>query len=114
MSKPDFISQMVEDTITDTNFKASNVLSFEPPVNTYNLNVELHEEKKCYIVHNESKSIEIPINWGPFKNRISREFTIDQGEDRHMILSVLSIFFEKTITHAKFSIILPDEASKAA
>ena len=114
MSKSDFISQMVEDTIADTEPRENNILSFEAPKNICHLDLELNEKKKCYVLRDSDRCLEIPINWGPFKNRISREFTLGLGEDKHLILSMLSVFFDKPITNARFSINRSEELNKAA
>lgn len=105
MGKSDFISQMVEDTIADSeSSNSSTVLPFESPKNSPSFIVDYDDARKCYILQSEEGCIEVPKNWGPFNNRISNEFSLSVGEDKYLFLEILSVFSKKTITHAKFTI----------
>lgn len=114
MSKSDFISQMVEETIAPLENHETNVLSFENPALSHVFDLEYSEFKKCLILKNEGRVLEIPKNWGPFKNRISKEISISAGDDKYLLLSMLSIFFDTEISHAEFKIQIDQELNKAA
>lgn len=99
MKDRDIIAQMVQETIDNQN--TSNVLKFKSPEDTETFNVNFNEIKKCYTLTTDSKKLEIPMNWGPFKNRIATEFTLSIDEDDDKFISALSAFLDKPLYSIK-------------
>ncbi|MBD66866.1 MAG: hypothetical protein CME62_16810 [Halobacteriovoraceae bacterium] len=78
----------------------------------YNQNKEFTEilasynqTKKCYLLSYQNKTLEVPKNWGPFKNRISTEFELTSDNDHHHFLAVLSDYYQTEFKHLKFTLI---------
>lgn len=99
MKDGDFIAQMVQETIDSQ--QTSNVLKFKNPDDTETFDVHFDQSKKCYTLKTPSKTLEIPMNWGPFKNRIASEFTLSIDEDDDKFINVLSTFLEKPLYSIK-------------
>lgn len=95
MSSYDLIEQMVQETISNTSTQASGEchLSLLNSKKTCKLYASYNSTKLCYIISLDGNKIEIPKNWGPFKNRISTEFTISSREDEDKFFEVVSAFF---------------------
>lgn len=91
MKDNDFISQMLMETLEDTSFQKSDeftlIKSFDDAVE---LQVTKDEERECFCFTLKETPIEVPVNWGPFKNRISRDFTLSRSEDTDYFLDILS------------------------
>lgn len=114
MSKSDFISQMVEETIASQASHEDNVLSFKKPINSDTFELAYSDTRKCLILEHKGEFLEIPKNWGPFKNRFSREFSVSTSDDKYHFLSMLSIFVGSEISHAEFKIDYQQDSHKAA
>lgn len=97
MANKDLISQMVDDTIEQENCSVGNLLPFEIPTNTFTVEAFYDEKKQCFLITANGKSLEIPKNWGPFKNRIATEIVISKNDDNYLFLDVLSVFLGKRI-----------------
>lgn len=104
MNDNDLISKLVHETlefaenqqVDDVNFLQSNF---------FNIKAKYDYSKRCYIIQNHSLSlIEIPENWGAFKNRIATEFTITKNEDKFLFLDILSIHFDRKIENLRVSL----------
>ena len=104
MNDKDFISKMVHETLegaTSQNVEDVNFLQSS----FFEIKAKYDYHKKCYIIWNTTnEALEIPENWGPFKNRISTEFTITKAEDKFLFLDILSLHFEQNITNLKISL----------
>lgn len=108
MKENDFIGQMVQETIHSGEDK-SNILSFSQE-NSFELNALYDDVRKCYILSNKQEDIEIPENWGPFKNRISTEFIVSRFDDKDFFLDIISVFYGKELNSVK--ILLENTSSK--
>lgn len=88
MKDMDYISQMVQETLQSNKFQG--VEASEEPVE---IRVKRNVAKNCLVISNEKgQDLEIPENWGPFKNRIVHNFIVDSSDDPYDFLSVLSSF----------------------
>lgn len=99
----DLIFEMVSMTLDDAESRnSSNILPFAQPQNTIEFDYYLDEDRKCFVLDIRGLSIDIPMNWGPFKHRISHEFYIDHSEDTDHFLEIISDVYGETIEVAKF------------
>lgn len=103
MKDTDFIGQMVHETIESENPNKSSLLSFKPEVDG-EVWVGLDEVRKCYIIQHKQKSLEVPFNWGPFKNRISKEIILDIHEDTHHFIEVFNVYFQTNYQSMKLNL----------
>ncbi|MAX65349.1 MAG: hypothetical protein QF441_14615 [Bacteriovoracaceae bacterium] len=105
MAKKDFIQQMVKDTISfSQEYYSDNVLplSFK---GAFEISAFYDRKRKCYILHNESEVLEIPRNWGPFRNRVSIRFQLSKYDDKDNFVEILSLFFNKDLEHVQVNIL---------
>jgi len=108
----DFISKMVQETldgeqvdhVVDVNFLRSAHVEIMA-----NYDAKL----RCYVIRNEhNKVLQIPENWGPFKNRIATEFIVSRQDDNYLFLDILSEFCEQNIDNLKVCIEIRDDRVK--
>jgi hypothetical protein len=109
----DYISQMVEDTFEGVK-EESNVLEFklsetrEDSVEPEQLVFDFESfhgiydsERKCLVLHNSNKSVEVPVNWGQFRfydfTQDEMTVNIEKHEDVDLFLDVLSDFMNLNI-----------------
>lgn len=104
MSATDFISKMVEETLRKEQAQGEQVLPFHQP-DCFEVEAIYSAEKKCYMIEANNLSIEIPKNWGPFKNRIASEFILSTSDDKEMFLDVVSSFFNRKIDCLKIRLV---------
>lgn len=104
----DYISQMVEDTFEGVKEESSNVLEFKAREQASSIEPEqlafdfdtykgsFDPNRNCLILINEDKTIEVPVNWGPFKlydfTELNTIVSIEKHEDVDLFLDVLSDF----------------------
>ena len=100
MKESDLIGQMVQETIQNADDTEHNVLDFTHDVDRI-IYLQFDSVRLCHIIKNKKKTLEIPQNWGPFRNRISSEIHIDEFEDRHEFLAVLRQFFDANFKSVK-------------
>jgi hypothetical protein len=105
MANKDLISQMVDDTIEQENCSGGNLLPFEIPTNTFTVEAVYNDIKKCFMITANDKSLEIPKNWGPFKNRIATEIVISKNDDNYLFLNVFSVFLGQRIDLLKVDLV---------
>jgi len=103
MNNKDFIGQMVHETISSEQDDKSNLLSFTHE-NSFEIRALYNSKRRCYIIRNKRESVEIPENWGPFKNRISSEFYLSKFDDKDNFVEVISLFFKRELTSIKVSL----------
>lgn len=104
MSATDFISQMVEETLQKEQTEGDKVLPFHQP-DCFEIEAVYNPTKKCYSVSANNQIIEIPKNWGPFKNRIATEFILNTTDDKEHFLVVVSSFFARKIDCLKIRLV---------
>ena len=115
MANKDFISQMVEDTIEQDVCSGGDLLPFEMPTNTFTVEAVYNHRKQCFMIMANDKFLEIPKNWGPFKNRIATEFMISKRDDNYLFLEVISVFFGQKIDLLKIDLVNSEHSvSRAA
>ncbi len=100
MKEADFIGQMVQETIQTNDNDKSNLLSFSQE-NSFELCAFYDKKRFCYILHNHKEILEVPKDWGPFKNRISSEFIVSRFDDKDHFLDIISIFYKKDLNSIK-------------
>ena len=103
MSNKDFIGQMVQETISNEQDDKSNLLSFTHE-NSFEVKAFYDSKRYCYIIHNKREVVEIPENWGPFKNRVSSEFYLSKFDDKDNFVEVISLFFKRELVSIKVSL----------
>tara|TARA_Y100000590_G_C15421100_1_gene901437 strand:- start:395 stop:742 length:348 start_codon:yes stop_codon:yes gene_type:complete len=100
MKENDFIGQMVQETLSNSNYDS---YEFSHDADSLcEIRVKVDQARGCYLIWSEKEHLEIPKNWGPFKNRISGEFILSKKEDNEHFLDMLSVFFQQDISTAKF------------
>lgn len=104
MGANDFISLMVQETLDSEQSVGEKVLPYQSP-DCFEVEAIYNEAKKCYLICADNKFIEIPKNWGPFKNRISQEFILLKEDDHDLFLDIISTFFQKNIECMKIQLI---------
>lgn len=118
MDGKDFISKMVEETLGESLETEDNVLKFEQP-ECFELQAKYIANKQCFQIMAHGKTIEIPKNWGPFKNRIANEFILSPLDDKEHLIPVISAFLGKQLDCLKIQLLdsehnLDDYQGKAA
>lgn len=98
MGKTDFISQMVEETM------GAYDSSDKPTEELLSIDLEYSSYRKCYIYKGYGQNLEIPRNWGPFANRISKEFILNTADDPYKFLEILSVFLVQEVESVKINI----------
>lgn len=101
MGDQDFIGQMVQETISIEQDDKSNLLSFTHE-NSFEIRAFYDKTRFCYVIHNKKEIMEIPENWGPFKNRISKEFFLSKFDDKDNFIEIVSIFLDRKLDSIKF------------
>ena len=104
MSATDFISIMVEETLDQENDQGESILPFHQP-DCFEVEAVYNPRKKCFMICAHNKFIEIPKNWGPFKNRVAKEFILSRSDDKEDFLTVASLFFNRQIECLKVQLI---------
>jgi len=104
MSTTDFISQMVEETLDRETDHGESILPFHQP-DCFEVEAIYNPRKQCFMICAHNKFIEIPKNWGPFKNRIAKEFILSPNDDKEDFLAVASLFFNRQIECLKVQLI---------
>lgn len=104
MSNTDFIAKMVEETLGQENDHSDDVLPFYKP-DCFEIEAIYNPEKQCFLICAQGKSIEIPKNWGPFKNRIAKEFILSRGDDKEHFLDMVSLFYNHQIECLKVQLV---------
>ena len=107
MKSDDFIGQMVHETISTENEVHQDVLSFRS-IDYFKLNVFYDKKRMCFVIRSEKKIIEVPKNWGPFKNRIASEFYISEFDDTEGFIPIISEFFNQEIRTLKIVLENPE------
>ncbi len=102
MDDKNLIDLMVQETIQGE--APSNVIPFQNE-NTFQISAIYQPERKCYQISKKNEVLEIPKNWGPFRNRISQSFTLTPFEDSDDFLSVLEMFYGRDINSAQITLI---------
>jgi hypothetical protein len=91
MKESDFISQMLLDTISDDSPVVGNdFMLVDGLSNAFEIDAVLDEQRSCYVFEVSGSALEVPINWGPFKNRLALEFTLSESEDKENFLDIVS------------------------
>lgn len=104
MKNSDFIEQMVQETLDIENESSSIQMRFKLD-EVFEIDAVLDDERSCYILKGESGRIEIPMNWGPFHNRIGKEIIIHANEDQVEFLKVLSSFLKIPLEAIRINLI---------
>ena len=60
--------------------------------------------RKCFVLNLAGQSIEVPKNWGPFKNRISQSFSFDRSEDHFFFIPIIEDILHRTIDCIDFKL----------
>lgn len=100
----DFIEKMVQETIEMVESDKSNIRGFAIKSDRV-INLIFDHARHCYIVNHGDSTIEIPDNWGPFKNRNTYEFEVNQADDDYHILDIFSHFFNEEFRCIKFAFV---------
>jgi hypothetical protein len=100
MSNKDFIGQMVQETISIENDDKSNLLSFTNE-NSFEVKATYDSKRFCYVIHNKREAVEVPENWGPFKNRVSSVFHLSKFDDKDNFVEIISVFFKRDLHSIK-------------
>ena len=104
MDNNDFISKMVEETLGQELDQDEAVLKFEQP-ECFELQATYLPSKKCFQIMANGRTIEIPKNWGPFKNRIANEFVLSHHDDKDELIPVISAFLGKPLDCLKVKLL---------
>jgi hypothetical protein len=107
MKTNDFIGQMVHETISTENSTQQDMLSFENN-NFFKLEVSYDKKRMCFVLENDKGTLEVPQNWGPFKNRIASQFYISEFDDPEGFISIISNFFDQEISSIKIILKNPE------
>lgn len=95
------IDLMVQETIQGD--IPSNVISLSSE-DTFQLTANYIQNRKCYQIQRKDKKLEVPENWGPFKNRLSQSFTLTAFEDSDDFIGVLELFFDRELKSVNINI----------
>ena len=95
------IDLMVQETIQGD--VPSNVIPLSNE-NTFQLTARYIAKRRCFLIKKNDKNLEVPENWGPFKNRLSQSFTLTSFEDSDDFLSVLELFYDRELTSVQITI----------
>lgn len=91
MKEMDYISQMVLETLQPTHHEETDRYQQIAVVHGFE-----DRDRKCIVLLNKmGYELEVPINWGPFKDFIGKELIIEKDQDPHSFLSVISSFFNE-------------------
>lgn len=117
MADHDFIIKMVEETMEASKYSHNTeLLPFSAPNTAHSVKAHYDPRKLCYVIYGKDKNLEIPKNWGPFANRISKEFLINSTDDPHYFIPVLEEFLgQKILTvHIVITLESADTSNQAA
>ena len=104
MKTEDLIGQMVQETISNLNREGTSVLLLSDK-DCFKLEAVYDEKRMCFVLSHGDKSIEIPKNWGPFKNRITKQFVLSEFDDGELFIPIIAAFYQEKINSIKISII---------
>lgn len=100
MKENDFIGQMVQDTIhsSDNN---TNLYNFDDSEVDRIIHFDFDFKRQCHCLTHKKQTLEIPRNWGPFKNRISPSIVISSSDDKYLFLDILNSFLGCELTSVR-------------
>ena len=102
MKETDFISQMLLDTIDDDSSMGTNDFMFvDGPSDALEIDASCDELRSCYVFNVNGQVLEVPVNWGPFKNRLALEFTLSESEDKEHFLDIISALCNNKVTSVR-------------
>jgi hypothetical protein len=102
MKETDFISQMLLDTIDDSSSVLTNdFMLVDGPEDVLLVDAVRDSQRSCYIFEINGQVLEVPVNWGPFKNRLALEFTLGESEDKYKFLEIISTLCNNKVTNIK-------------
>lgn len=100
MNNKDFIGQMVQDTI-EKNEEKSNLYHFSDNEVDRIIHFDFDHHRKCHLLKHKKEVLEVPSNWGPFKNRISSNITLFADDDKYLFLDMLNTFLGSELRSVK-------------
>ncbi len=101
MIEKSLIDLMVDETFSSERaYKQLELLPFE----RIEIEAIFDKRRNCFVLNLAGLSIEIPKNWGPFKNRISQNFSLDRSEDYFFLIPVIENILNKTIDAIDFKL----------
>ena len=109
MKESDYIGLMVQETIQISEESEYHELDFAESVDR-TIHLQYDQIRCCHIMASKKGDLEIPQNWGPFKNRISHEIYLDISDDKYDFLSILNQHLGERFTSVKL-ITSPDLGS---
>jgi hypothetical protein len=94
MSDKDLIDIMVRETLSEK--KSLDPFKLVQP---FGISAIYDKTRLCFVIEGSEYSLEIPENWGPFKNRLSASFEITPESDKELFLPIISSFLGKELSH---------------
>lgn len=92
MKEMDYISKMVQETLQGASDRRGMGMQHPPSI----LQAYKNLQKRCIVIVNRAgDELEVPINWGPFKNNYQNEFLIESESDEFDFLPIISTFFQE-------------------
>jgi hypothetical protein len=85
------IEQMVQETFENT-AEDSNVISLTSRKNN-KLSATYDEDRKCLILRKDNKKLEVPHNWGPFRENFELSVQICSKDDSLLFFQLISEYF---------------------
>ena len=110
MDENDFITKMVEETMdSDGSGDEFSVSHLDESEKTKNIEAEYSSTRKCFILRDSDKTLEIPENWGPFAQTQGEELIVTKSDDPYCFIPVLESFLCEKFSNAH--IVISSESS---
>ena len=101
MKDNDFISQMLLETLNEDSSSRNDFMFVDGPSDAMQVEAFFDSVRSCYCLNFAGQAIEIPSNWGPFKNRVAKEFSLVKSEDSDYFLDIISEVYGQDIKSIK-------------
>lgn len=106
MNDKSLIDLMVEETFSHESYP-TQIEMFAPC--SIDLEAKYQADKKCFSINLKELGLEIPMNWGLFKNRISNHFSLNKHDDLDFFIPIVESVLGTNIDQIQFTLVYPEE-----